>query len=90
MTSSGEEVKEMEKLTAKAVAQEIGIPAKKLRSFLRSEVKENGGVVGVDTPGSGKTYSFEESEVEEIKARYEAWAAKKSEKKAASVEGETE
>ena len=86
--SSGEEVIQMEKLTAKGVAQELGIPAKKLRSFLRSEVKENGGVVGVDTPGSGKTYSFEEAEVEGIKARFEAWQAKKSEKKAAVEGGE--
>jgi hypothetical protein len=79
----------MEKLTAKAVAAEIGIPAKKFRSFLRAEVKENGGVVGVDTPGSGKTYSFEETEVEDIRTRYEAWAAKKSVKAAPDSE-ETE
>jgi hypothetical protein len=71
---------ETKTLSAKQVAHEIGTTGKVLRSFIRSEVRANGGVVGVDTPGSGGTYKFQESEIEEIRARFEAWQNAKSKK----------
>jgi len=60
-------------LTVKDVAEELEVEPKTLRKFLRSEVVQNGGTVGVDTPGKGKRYSFEADEVEDLKARFEAW-----------------
>lgn len=34
-----------------------GVSAKRLRALHRKNVRANGGKVGVDTPGRGKTYS---------------------------------
>lgn len=34
-----------------------GISAKKLRAVHRKNVRANGGVIGKDTPGRGRTYS---------------------------------
>ena len=71
---------ETKTLSAKEVAHQIGTTGKVLRSFIRSEVRANGGVVGVDTPGSGGTYKFQESEVEEIGRRFKAWQNAKEKK----------
>jgi hypothetical protein len=65
-------------LTVKDVAGELDTEPKTLRKFLRSEVVENGGTVGVDTPGKGRRYSFEAEEVEDLRARFEAWLEAKA------------
>ena len=61
-------------LTVKDVAGELDVEPKTLRKFLRSEVVESGGVIGEDTPGKGRRYSFEPEEAEDIKARFLAWS----------------
>lgn len=66
-------------LSAKEVAEELGTTAKRFRSFLRSEVKAAGGIVGEDTPGKGGRYSFEQKEVRSLKKRFDAWAVKQAE-----------
>jgi hypothetical protein len=65
-------------LTVKDIAGVLEVEPKTLRKFLRSEVVENGGTVGVDTPGKGKRYSFEEEEVVAIVERFHAWADAKT------------
>jgi hypothetical protein len=62
-------------LSAKQVAEELGTSAKRLRRFLRDEVRENGGTVGEQTPGKGGRYSFEQKEVRSIQKRFSAWSA---------------
>jgi len=65
-------------LTVKDIAGALEVEPKTFRKFLRSEVVENGGTVGVDTPGKGKRYSFEEDEVADLVDRFHAWTAAKS------------
>lgn len=63
----------MATLTAKEVAERLETDARTFRKFVRSEVKANGGEVGVDTPGKGKRYSFESKEISGLKKRFAAW-----------------
>ena len=58
-------------LSAKEVAAEVGTDSKKLRQFFRS------GKSSVEPVGAGGRYEFNESDVPQIKADYEAWAANK-------------
>ena len=46
-------------MTAKEMADAIGVNAKAFRSFWRSFTESRGGTVGIDTPGSGARYIFE-------------------------------
>jgi hypothetical protein len=39
------------------LSERLGVSAKKLRAIHRKNVRANGGVIGKDTPGRGKTYS---------------------------------
>src|SRR5580765_3423848 len=59
-------------LTATELADAIGVAPKAFRSFVRSNVRLQGGKVGVDTPGSGKRYVFNvtQSEIDAIGAAY--------------------
>ena len=60
-------------MTAKEMADAIGVNAKAFRSFWRSYTEANGGVVGIDTPGSGARYIFEgvtDDSIEIMRALY--------------------
>lgn len=67
-----EETEVSETLTVKELAEEIGTTGRLLRRFIRSQVVEAGGVVGEDTPGKGKRYSFTRGEADELKELYSA------------------
>ena len=71
-------------LTTKDLAEDFGVSTKTLRRFLRSQVVASGGTVGEDTPGKGKRYSFEKTEVPKIRKDFKAWSKKQAEKKAES------
>jgi|SRR5580765_6341317 len=66
-------------LTVKEIAEKIGTTPRILRKFLRAETVENGGTVGVDTPGKGKRYSYTTAEARGIQKRFKAWYAEKPE-----------
>ena len=67
-------------LTVKEVAETLGTDGRTLRKFLRSEVKESGGTVGVDTPGKGKRYSIPAGQVKGLTKRFNAWNEAKAAK----------
>lgn len=54
----------MASITAKELAKALGMDAKALRSRIRRMHEANGGIVGVDTPGSGGRYVFDDADVE--------------------------
>ena len=60
-------------MTAPEMAHAIGVNPKAFRSFVRSQVERAGGVVGVNTPGSGARYRFEnvtDATIEQVRAQY--------------------
>ena len=69
----------MATLTVKEIAEKIGTTPRTLRKFLRSEIVENGGTIGEDSPGKGGRYSFEAKEYRGLEKRFKAWYAAKPE-----------
>lgn len=53
----GEERKKIMAKSFAELAAETGVSAKKLRALHRKHIRANGGVIGKDTPGRGKTYA---------------------------------
>lgn len=62
-------------MSAKAVADELGVDAKTFRRFMRKAVTADGGIVGTDTPGSGGRYAIASSDLAIIRKRFDAWNA---------------
>ena len=60
--------------TATELADAIGVNPKAFRSFVRSMVRNNGGKVGEQTPGSGGRYRFE-CDDDDADAFVARWAA---------------
>lgn len=58
--------------SAKQVATRIGTDARQLRKFFRDSES------GYDAVGQGGRYDFPESQLPEIKAKFDAWAATKT------------
>lgn len=61
-----------EKMSAKAVAAELGTDAKTFRAFVRRYVERSGGAIGVDTPGRGGTYTFDVDAIDVIRDAFNA------------------
>ena len=70
----------MATLTVKEISEKIGTTPRTFRKFLRSEIVENGGTIGEDSPGKGGRYSFEAKELRGLEKRFKAWSAAKPEK----------
>lgn len=63
----------MSVMSAKEMAAEIGCDPKTFRRFVRAITTANDGVIGVDTPGSGRRYAFDSSHVDEWRASFDEW-----------------
>ena len=72
-----------ETLTTKEVAEALDTTPKTLRRFIRSDVKSQGGEVGVDTPGKGKRYAFEKGDVPKMLKQFAKWQKAQAEAAAA-------
>ena len=59
-----------EPFTARMIADRIDVDAKAFRSFWRAMIEKRGGTVGVDTPGSGKRYTFNVPTDDAMRAAY--------------------
>lgn len=66
----------MANVSAKDVAEHIGVSPKAFRRFMRAYVTSKGGSVGQDTPGRGGRYSFDEGALDNIALAYRAWASR--------------
>jgi hypothetical protein len=71
MTEEGN-VAEEKTFSAKQVATRIGTDARQLRKFFRDSES------GYDAVGQGGRYDFPESQLPEIKAKFDAWASTKT------------
>ena len=59
-----------EPMSASEIADVLDVDAKAFRSFWRAMTRKRGGTVGVDTPGSGKRYSFSVPTDEAMRSAY--------------------
>lgn len=75
----------MATLSAKEAAAKLDTTPKTLRKFMRSEVKANGGAVGIDTPGKGGRWAIEAKSIAPMKKRFAAWQKAQAEANAARL-----
>lgn len=68
----------MANVTVKDLASKAGVDDKTFRRFLRSAITRTGGTVGVNTPGRGGAYSFDEDEADAIVQEFTAWQRTRS------------
>lgn len=67
--------KQDEKFSAKEVARQLGIDARTLRKFLRSEASP------VEPPGQGGRYEFTAKQVKKVKKAFESWGSRDTKSK---------
>lgn len=68
-------------LSAKEVASKLETTPKTLRKFLRSEVRGNGGTIGVDSPGKGGRWEIPSGTVTSLKKRFKVWEKEETAKR---------
>jgi hypothetical protein len=62
-------------LSIKEVALKFDTTPRTLRKFMRRDAIDNGGEVGIDTPGKGKRYAIEAKSLRSLQTRFNAWVA---------------
>lgn len=77
-------------LTAKEVASKLETTPKRLRKFLRSEVKSKGGTIGVDSPGKGGRWEIPAASVKGLQKRFNAWVLVENQKRIERLQKENE